>query len=487
MEQPKLEWKKWWKEFSNFQDRQLEAEKALDKYDYVLYGGAAGGGKSYFLRKYPVKFLIEHCWGKLKLRGVRVGVFCEDYPTLGDRHINRLPYEFPKKLGVYKGGTHEFVLHQNMGGGVIAFRNLDDPSKYMSSEFALIAVDELTKNKRETFDFLRMRMRWPGIDTPKFIGGTNPGSIGHEWVKKIWIRREFDPEEKSANKFFFVPAKAADNKYLSESYYRVLDSLPEKMRKAYRDGNWDTFAGQYFTEWFNEKHVIAPFAIPKTWKRYRAYDHGRENPACLKWYAVDYDGRVYVYRELYVRGMNVDQLAAEINRLSVTKDPATGLDVPEEYEYSVADPSIFAKTGFVDKFGGQTIAETFARYGIMFIPASNRRIDGWNIMHQYLHWNDQKNPKLVYFSTCKDSIRTIPALVHDEIRPEDVDTNGEDHAPDADRYMLMSLHERRTQPPKNEVQQKLDKMKQLRGENVGPSTLNNFYSGDFYRQNMGNK
>src|SRR3990167_5788004 len=115
-----LNWNSWWTSWSNFQDKQKEFETALDTYDYVLYGGAAGGGKSYSLRKYPIKFLIEHCWHKQNLKGVRTGLFCEDYPTLWDRHINRIPYEFPKWLGEYKAQTHEFVLKEHFGGGVIA-------------------------------------------------------------------------------------------------------------------------------------------------------------------------------------------------------------------------------------------------------------------------------------------------------------------------------------------------------------------------------
>ena len=126
----------------------------------------------------------------------------------------------------------------------------------------------------------------------------------------------------------------------------------------------------------------------------------------------------------------------------------------------MADPAIFANIGFTDKYGGQTIAESFARQGIMFLPASNRRVDGWNLMHQYLRWDDNTPPRILYFNTCYDSIRTIPALVHDDVKPEDIDTDGEDHAADVDRYFLMSLHERKSMNPKTEVEQKLEQLKQ---------------------------
>jgi len=235
-----------------------------------------------------------------------------------------------------------------------------------------------------------------------------------------------------------------------------LKSLPERLRKAYLDGNWDVFEGQYFTEWDKNKHVVPAFPVPIPFKRFRAYDHGREAPACCKWYAVDYDGRIWVYKELYVKGLNVDQIALKINEMSEG----------EMYEWSVADPAIFANMGFVDKFGGQTIAESFAKHGIMFIPASNRRVDGWQLMHQYLHWDEKKvdlegriiPPKMIYFNTCYDSIRTIPALVHDTNKPEDLDSKGEDHAADVDRYFLMSLHEQASRRPLTEVERKLKEM-----------------------------
>ena len=457
----KLPWNNWWAKWSNFQPKQKETEEAVNEYDYLFYGGSAGPGKSYFLRKFPIKFLIHDCWHKLGLKGVRAGLFCEDYPALHDRHLSRIPYEFPDWLGRYNSQQHEFILYPEFGGGVIAFRNLDDPSKYLSSEFALIEVDELTKNPKETFDFLRLRKRWPGIERTKFIAASNPGGIGHDWVKQLWILKNFPEEEAEREQFHFIKALPQDNKYLPESYYKTLSALPEKLRKAYRDGNWDVFEGQYFSEWDVNRHIVKPFVIPNNWKRYRAYDHGRDKPACCLWFALDEDGRVYVYREFYIAGLNVDQIAQEIKRLSEG----------EVYDYSISDPAIFANIGYVDKYGGQTIAETFAHYGIQWIPGSNRRVDGWNLTHQYLYWDNHKRPLLQFFEICYNGIRTIPSLIHDEHKTEDLDSNGEDHVADTVRYFLMSLHERRSpQEKKGEEKIFYDMIR-----NQKQTSLNDFY------------
>jgi hypothetical protein len=432
----------------HFTEKQREASRAVKKYKFVLYGGAMGGGKSYFLRWKLLSMLLAYA--ARGLLHVTVGLFCEDYPSLKDRHLSKIKYEFPDWLGEYNASDHNFTLKPEFGSGVIAFRNLDDASKYQSSEFGVIAVDELTKNTEETFMFLRTRLRWPGIPDTKFIGATNPGGVGHDWVKKHWIEHVFPENEKEADQFLYIQALVKDNPHIDQSYLKTLESLPERKRKAFLQGDWDIFEGQYFTEWDKAQHVVKSFPIPDGWKKFRAYDHGRENPACCKWYAVDYDGNVWVYRELYVRGRNADEIASEIARLSGN----------EVYFYSVADPSIFARTGFVDQAGGETIAEIFWRKGIAFIPASNRRIDGWNIMHQYLAWKPYVPPKLKYFENCINSIRTIPALIHDEINPEDLDTRGEDHAADCDRYLLISLHEFRTPPPLNEVERKLKEIRE---------------------------
>lgn len=346
-----------------------------------------------------------------------------------------------------------------------------------SAEFAAAAIDELTKNERDVFDQLRSIVRWPGITHTPILGATNPGEIGHAWVKKLWIDRIFEDGDPDPLQVYFVKSLPTDNPYNSKGYIEELKRLPEKLRKAYLEGNWDTFAGQYFTEWSREQHTVRPFSLPASWKRFRAYDYGYESPACCKWYALDSDGRVWVYRELYFPdGHKTDaaRQAAEIVRLSVD----------ETYEYSIADPSIFSPTGLIDRSGSQTIAESFARNGILFIRGSNRRVDGWELVHRYLYWDEKQKPKLIYFTTCFDSIRTLPTLIHDQRLAEDVDTHGEDHALDTDRYFLMSLHERKSEKPKTEAEKKLEQLRRERAGELEPSVLGSFYEGKMFRDSM---
>jgi hypothetical protein len=178
-------------------------------------------------------------YAKYNIKGVRAGVFCEDYPSLNDRHLTKVKFEFPEWLGRFNEAKHEFTLAPEYGSGIIAFRNLDDPSKYLSVEFAVIAIDEVNRNPKTTFDMLRSRHRWPGIKDTKFIAGCNP--LGEAWVKNMWVKRMFPPDEKEQYEFVFVPALPTDNPHLPQEYYKSLESLPENQRKAYLEGNWDAF------------------------------------------------------------------------------------------------------------------------------------------------------------------------------------------------------------------------------------------------------
>ncbi len=225
-------------ELAHFLPKQQEAQEASKRFKFTLYGGSLGSGKSYWLRWMMVYWLIKMA-NKYDIQGIRAGLFCEDYPSLDDRHLSKVKYEFPAWLGTYNTQRHEFSLAPEYGSGVIAFRNLDDPEKYLSTEFAVMGVDEINRNPVVTFRELRKRLRWPGIKEVKFLAGCNP--IGEAWVKNWWVKRMFPPEEGEQYEFVFVPALPTDNPHLDASYYKSLESLPENQRKAFLEGNWDSF------------------------------------------------------------------------------------------------------------------------------------------------------------------------------------------------------------------------------------------------------
>ncbi len=225
-------------ELANFFPKQLEALEASKRFKFTLFGGSVGSGKSRWLRWACVYWLIKY-YSKYQIKGVRAGLFCEDYPSLNDRHLTKIKFEFPAWLGTYNEGKKEFILAPDYGSGIIAFRNLDDPPKYLSVEFAVVAIDEINRNPKTTFDMLRSRHRWPGIKDVKFLAGCNP--LGEAWVKNLFVKRLFPPDEKEQYEFVYVPALPTDNPYLPQEYYKSLESLPENQRKAYLEGNWDAF------------------------------------------------------------------------------------------------------------------------------------------------------------------------------------------------------------------------------------------------------
>lgn len=438
----------------HFTPKQYEAWTAVRNRKFVLYGGAMGGGKSYWLRWMLVILLFIYA-----VRGhrhVTAGLFCETYAALDDRHISKIKFEFPSWLGKYNEADHTFTLKEIYGGGVIAFRNLDDVSKYQSSEFAAIAVDELTKNQEIVFTFLRTRLRWPGIEKTKFIAATNPGGIGHAWVKKFWIDKQYSSNEKEADQFIYIRALVSDNPYLDiPSYLKTLESLPEERRRRFLEGDWDVFEGQYFNEWRSDIHVVEPFEIPRSWTKFVCIDYGYAKPSAAYWCAVDYDGRIFVYRELYGAEITYKDLASAILN-------ATPRD--EYIGYWVVDPSLGSASPESGLSGIERMYEAaFALHrSIQIIPANHNRLNGWRVMHEYLQTYEREGRKtagLLFFKTCVNAIRTIPSLVYDSIRAEDLDTGGEDHSADAIRYGLMSRPMPGEKPPQEKTER--DKFREL--------------------------
>ena len=225
-------------ELCDFTSKQWDATESAEQYKYFLFGGSRGPGKSYWLRWYLIYRLLD--WFSRGVRGVRVLLACEDYPTLRERQIVKIQDEFPEWLGRYYAGERkEFVLHDYYGGGVIKMGNLKDLGNYLSAEFAIIAIDELVRNEFNVFDKLRGSLRWPGIKATGFVAATNPEA---NWVRTLWIERNFEGDFKAlkplANRFKFLGGLPTDNPHLTAEYWEDLNTVTGPLRKAWVEGDW---------------------------------------------------------------------------------------------------------------------------------------------------------------------------------------------------------------------------------------------------------
>lgn len=245
-------------ELASFTEKQWEATRVADAHRYTLFGGSRGPGKSHWLRWYLIYRLLR--WAAHGQRGVHVGMFCEDYPSLKDRQISKLA-QFPAWLGTLKTTKADglgFHLKQQFGGGVMLLRNLDDTTKYQSVEFAGMAIDELTKNPPTVFDQLRGSLRWPGIDDTFFVAATNPNGRYFQWVRDYWVEQRL-PEnlEPLRGDFAFIQALPSSNPYLDASYWQELNTLPTVLRAAWRDGDWYAAVEGLVLAEFNAENLLA--------------------------------------------------------------------------------------------------------------------------------------------------------------------------------------------------------------------------------------
>lgn len=403
-------------------DRQREFLQAIADKDFVLYGGEAGGGKSYILRWWLVLYLVW-CYRVLGLRNVRVGLFCEDYPTLNDRQISKMQYEFPTWLGsLSRSGVRDFTLRPEYGGGVIALRNLDDPSKYYSAEFAGIAVDELTRNQLAVFTDLRFRLRWPGIDRPKFGAGTNPGGPGHKWVKKYWILQEFPPEmAEIAAQFVLVRAKASDNPHLHENYHKSLLTLPPAMAKQVARGDWDVYTGQYFPHFDPARHVIPhdeAMARIKSWhKRSLSGDWGYTHPHCFHWHAKDERDCIITYDELWDREIHENEVGRRITEAEAQYHKLLKLD-GFVFSWDALGKLSARSMQRQPKTTGQLICETLGPR--VPRPHPNDSSPGMRLVRARLMSQVLEAGTWLISDKCSKLIDSIPDMIRDEDHPEEM-------------------------------------------------------------------
>ena len=426
----------------------------------ALYGGAAGGGKS--------DALLVEALRQVHIPAYRGIIFRKTFPMMSELIDRSLAIYKPSFPGArYNASAH---VWQFPSGAKIYFGNMQhvqDRTNYQGRRFDFIGFDELTHFTWDEYSYMFSRnrpSREPGGErTRVYIRATaNPGGIGHGWVKSRFIdpapplttinedmtvQGPDGPVTISRDRVF-VPATVFDNQALLDAdpaYLGSLAMLPQAERDALLYGNWDSFSGQVFREWKNDPshyadrlwtHVIDPFDPPKHWKCWRGFDYGYTRPFSVGWFVADEEGRLYHIAEWYgctgtpnegIR-MNPVEIAEEINRIEAEHPLLKGRDIT-----GIADPAIFEKSH------GESIADLMARHPnyVSWYKGDHTRLTGKMQIHYRLAFDDNGIPMFQVFNTCRNFIRTMPALVYDEKKVEDIDTTQEDHIYDMTRYVLM--------------------------------------------------
>lgn len=398
---------------------------------YCAYGGARGGGKSHAVR-------LDASLGALEYPGIRILIIRRTYPDLQGNYVEPLKKLLPSGLAEYNAQQHTFAF---LNGSTIKlghFRSYEQAAnEYQGQEYDWIFIDEATQFTEAEFRLLGGCLRGVNEFPKKFRLTCNPGGVGHRWVKRLFIDRQFktdcqNPEEnEDPNDYEFIPALVEDNIALLNSeggraYLKQLASLPENIRAAHRYGNWDALSGSYFPEFQTATHSCKPFPIPSEWARYRAFDYGLDCLAAA-WFAIAPDGHVYMYRELKESGLIASEAAERI-----IANTAIGERIVTTY----APDDIWSR----QKDTGKTMAEVFMQCGVPIVKASRSRVQGWLQVKEMLAAMKDGKPGLMVFDTCREFINDVQAIQADDKNPNDCATEPHEitHMNDAVRYFCIS-------------------------------------------------
>lgn len=394
--------------------------------DEVLYGGAAGGGKSFAQ-------ILDALIYALKYKGSKQLILRRTFAELEQSIIRTSLELYPREVASYNASKHTWAFKN---GSIVDFGYCDNDksvSRYQSAEYDTIRFDELTHFTEYQYTYLLSRLRGTNNYPKQIKSSTNPGNVGHMWVRKRFI--DTVPPYKtykspSGITRVFIPALVKENKFLMQkdpNYVKRLENLNEKDKRALLYGDWDIFEGQYFDEFNRGIHVVKPFEIPKDWRRYISIDYGLDMLACL-WIALDFSGKAYVYKELYESGLIISDAAKRIHEVN-------GGD---EISMRFAPPDMWNRR----QETGKSAADIFLENGLYFYKSNNNRVQGWYDLKEWLKpYDDEqgiKTARLVMFENCTNLIRTLPALQYDEKNPNDVSGEPHEltHAPDALRGFI---------------------------------------------------
>jgi hypothetical protein len=419
--------------------RQAEFHAATE-FD-VLFGGALGGGKTVALLAHAVRACVQ-------FPGIRVGAFRRTFGELRESLLAELAQRgYATGLGATWNGSEYELRFPN--GSVIMFRyaeSIKDATRRQGGQYQLLVFDERTLTPPEVVAFLESRLRSGRAEVPVLgiRSSANPGGPGHGAVKARYIKPtsygEKSYKDERGRSVRFIPSKLTDNPHVNPEYAADLKGLPEKLRTAFLDGNWDIFAGAMFGELSRDRHVVEPFSLPDSWQRYNGVDWGYAAPWAVLWAAVDEDSRIWIYREIYRRGVGESAQAQ-----AILAAEASGEHIAARY----ADDAMWASRGGDVK----PIAEVYADEGVYLTAAGKgpgSRISGWQRIHSYLAdapacplhraagW--ATCPRLHMFPAAENLFRELADLPHATSGdPEDSDSNADDHAADGLRYLLVNL------------------------------------------------
>lgn len=428
----------------------------------VLFGGSAGPGKT----AAAVIDAFARCYFHKQTNAY---VFRRTRPELLKSVLPEMFKWYPKGSYTFNDQKGIFTLANGSAIYLCTLQHEKDKHNYQGAQIDWLYMEELTHFTKSMYDYLKTRVRNAKDKNvqPCIRCTSNPGGLGHSWVKqyfidagpatsiiqvKTWVesRKRFEVTTKQ-----YIPALVTENPYINDSYVLELERKPESLRRALLLGEWTAFEGQVFIEFTDDQahyldrrktHVIEPFPIPDHWKRYRGFDWGFTTPFAVLWAAISpTDNKVYVYREYYGShtgdnegiSMPSAQLAANIRKLEET-ERNKGIKI-----LGFADPSIFDR-----RDGEGSVAEKMANEKIFFDKADNARLSGKDQFHSRFMFDEEGKPGMYFFNNCVNLIRTIKDLPYSMSNPEDVDTKAEDHAYDALRYILTSNPVPGTEPRK---------------------------------------